>query len=85
MVSPRRRQGDAQAQYNLGLAYATAEGVEQDNVRAHMWFNLAAARFPASAARNRREAVKNRDFVAAKMSPEQLAEAQKLAREWQPK
>jgi hypothetical protein len=30
-------------------------------------------------------AVKNRDIVASKMTPAQLAEAQRLAREWKPK
>jgi len=74
--------GDAQAQYNLGLAYVEGEGVTPDNVAAHMWFNLAAARFPATDTRNRNAAVKNRDVVAGKMTPEQVAEAQKLAREW---
>jgi hypothetical protein len=78
-------QGDPMAQYNLGLAYATGEGVEQGNVSAHMWFNLAAARFPASDVRNRNAAVKNRDVVAGKMTPEQIAEAEALAREWRPK
>jgi hypothetical protein len=29
--------------------------------------------------------MKSRDFVASKMSPAQVAEAQKLAREWKPK
>src|SRR5215475_8477226 len=77
-------QGDAQAQYNLGLAYARGEGVTQDAVEAHMWFNLAAARFPASDTRNRTAAVKNRDTVAGEMSSDQLAEAQKRAREWKP-
>ena len=78
-------QGDAQAQYNLGLAYARGEGVTQDVVDAHMWFNLAAARFPANDTRNRTAAVKNRDTVAGEMSSEQLAEAQKRAREWKPR
>jgi len=77
-------QGDAQAQYNLGLAYARGEGVTQNVVDAHMWFNLAAARFPANDTRNRTAAVKNRDTVAGEMSSEQLAEAQKRAREWKP-
>src|SRR5947209_95237 len=77
-------QGDAQAQDNLGLAYARGEGVAQDVVAAHMWFNLAAARFPATDTRNRAAAVKNRDTVAGEMSSEQLAEAQKRAREWKP-
>ena len=53
-------------------------GVPQDYVRAHMWFNLAAAPgYPGAAAK--------RDSIAANMTPAQIAEAQKLAREWQPK
>ena len=50
----------------------------QDYVQAHMWLNLAAAQSHA-------DAVKNRDIVAALMTPAQIAEAQKLAREWKPK
>ena len=76
-------QGDPQAQYNLGLAYTQGQGVPQNNVNAHMWFNLAAARFPD--ARGRDLAVTNRDVVANKMTPDQVTEAQKLAREWRPK
>jgi uncharacterized protein len=74
--------GDGQAQYNLGLAYARGEGVEQDLVKAHLYFNLAAARLNP---RGRAAAAKNRDHVAAEISPEQREQAQKLAREWQPK
>jgi hypothetical protein len=74
-------QGHAQAQYNLGLWYAS----EGDAVSAHMWFNLAAARFPASDTRNRNLAVRNRDLVASKMTREQIADAQNLAREWKPR
>jgi hypothetical protein len=47
-------------------------------------FDLAASRFPASDAEDRDKAVKNRDLMAAKMTPEQIAEAQKLAGEWKP-
>ncbi len=78
-------QGFAQAQYNLGLWYATGEGGEVDNVNAHMWFNLAAARFPSTDTRNRTLAVRNRDVMAGRMTADQLAEAQRLAREWQSK
>jgi TPR repeat protein len=77
--------GYAQAQYNLGLWYARAEGGSQDDVRAHMWFNLAAARFPPSDILSRSAAIKSRDTVASRMTTEQIAEAQRLAREWQPK
>jgi TPR repeat protein len=76
-------QGDGQAQYNLGLAYARGEGVEQNVVKAHMWFNLSASRL--NEAPRRLAATKSRDQVAGEMSSEQLAEAQKLARDWKPK
>ena len=72
------------AQYNLGLLYATGEGVEQDYRMAYMWFNLAVVHFPASETRNRNVAIKNRDVVAGKLSREEVAESQKLAREWRP-
>ena len=71
-------QGLAEAQYNLGVMYANGEGVPQDYAAAQMWFNLAVA------SRNR-NAMKARDIVAAQLTPAQIAEAQKLAREWKPK
>jgi len=76
-------QGLADAQYNLGVMYEKGQGVPQDYVRAHMWFNLAASRFAPRFGRE--AAVKGRDIVAAKMTPAQIAEAQRLAREWKPK
>ena len=36
-------QGVAEAQYNLGLMYYKGEGVIQDYVYAHMWWNIATA------------------------------------------
>jgi hypothetical protein len=71
-------QSHAGAQSNLGVMYATGKGVPQDYVVAHMWFNLAAANGNGQAA-------KGRDLLTAKMTPAQIAEAQKLAREWKPK
>ena len=56
--------------------YSNGQGVVQDHVRAHMWWNLAATKGDA-------DAVKNRDIVAAKMTTQKIAEAQKLARECQ--
>jgi uncharacterized protein len=81
-------QGYPQAQYNLGLWYATDEGGlgGLDRVSAYKWLNLAAARFAADDnPRGRNAAVQNRDLVASKMTPEELAEAQRQAREWRPK
>ena len=78
-------QGLADAQYDLGVMYTSGQGVPQSYVLAHMWLNLAAAQIPASRKEDRDNAVKARDLIAAKMTPEQIAEAQKLAREWKPK
>ena len=72
-------QGLADAQGNLGFMYATGQGVPQDYVQAHMWFNLAASR---STGEDRETAVRNRDAVAGLMTPEDRSEAQRLAREW---
>jgi len=76
-------QGNAGAQFKLGEMYADAKGVPQDYVFAHMWFNLAAARTEIPLVRL--FLAKKRDEVAAKMTPAQIAEAQRLAREWKPK
>ncbi len=76
-------QGDARAQNNLGLMYRNGEGIPKDYAKAHMWLNVAASSFPPG--KDRDKAVKNRDIVAEKMTPAQISEAQKLAREWKPK
>ena len=76
ITTPLAAKGEAEAQYNLGLMYGKGQGVPMDDVRAHMWFNLAAVKGDA-------DAVKNRDIAAKKMTPQQMAEAQKLARECQ--
>jgi uncharacterized protein len=55
--------------------------VAQDYVRAHMWFNLAAA----SAETGNNFAAEYCDKLAAKMTPAQIADAQRLAREWKPR
>jgi len=77
-------QGDADAQSFLGLMYDGGAGVPQDYVQAHMWLNLAATRYSASEVVKREIAVEAGDLVASKMTPVQIAEAQKLAREWRP-
>ena len=72
-------QGDATAQYNLGVSCATGEGVPQNDVEAHMWLNLAASR---SIGAEREQTVTARDALAARMTPADLSEAQRLAQEW---
>jgi hypothetical protein len=69
-------QGDVKAQSNLGVLYAKGDGVRQDFVRAHMWFDLSAASGDASGARNR-------DLAEQQMTPQQIAQAKRLARDCQ--
>lgn len=64
---------DSDNLYKLGLIYSTGEAV--DLIQAHMWFNLAAARGSEAAKECRRE-------LADQMSKEEIATAQKRAREW---
>ena len=73
-------QGSAVAQYNLGIMYRDGRGIPQDYVQAYVWFSLAASRFPASEKESRDLAVKDRDRVASRMAPVQIAEAQRLTR-----
>lgn len=68
------RQSDANSQYKLGEKYFKGDGVLQDYVYAHMWLNIAASQ-------GNEKAIKLRDTVTTLMTPSQIAEAQKLARE----
>src|SRR5205823_709105 len=74
--------GHPMAQANLGVMYELGHGVAADLVQAHMWFALSVAGFPASEAKNRGIATRNRDELAARMTRTQLAESHKLARGW---
>ena len=68
---------DRRAMLELGRLYTQGLGVLQDYVEAHKWFNLAASRGEAAAAQER-------DALAERMTPRQVAAAQKRASEWQP-
>ena len=71
-------QGDASAQGSLGLMYGTGKGVPQDYLLAHMWVNMAAAQGNEAGSKG----VKILEEI---MTPQQIAEAQRLAREWKAK
>ncbi len=76
---PLAAQGNAAAQALLGMMYyEEGQGVPKDYVQAYMWLSLAAAQ-------GYERATKLRDKLAKKMTPSELAEAQRLAREWKPK
>ena len=70
-------QGNADGQTALGFMYANGQGVSEDYVLAYMWCAL-------SAAQGNQLAENNRNLFAGQMTPVQIAEAQKLAREWKP-
>ena len=69
------RNGRVDALYNLGLAYSTGQGVRQDYVAAHKWFNLAAMKGVDEARTWRAQ-------LSREMNAGQIAEAQRQAREW---
>ncbi len=77
LYSQAAQKGHALAQYNLGLMYLAGNGIPKDPVKAYMWLSLATAQKVP-------EAVKTRDYLEAKMSPGQLADARKLASDWKP-
>jgi TPR repeat protein len=72
-------QGNALAEVFVGMAYEYGtEDLPEDVVLAYMWISLAAAQ-------GARNAAELRDLFALGMKPDQIAEAQRLAREWKPK
>jgi hypothetical protein len=80
----RKAQGNASAQSKLANSYTKSklansytkgQGVVQDDMRAHMWWNIAASK-------GHKGAGTNRDIVAGRMTPAQIAEAKRMAREW---
>ena len=75
---PLAEQGNAHAQFYLGVLYHSGSGVPQDFVQAHKWYSLAGANGDKGAATLR-------DALAKQMTHAQIHEAKKLAREWKPK
>lgn len=67
-------QGYTNAQYNLGLMYELGRGVLQDNVTAHMWYNIGAAN-------GNKLGGTNRDNIAKGMTSSDISKAQAMARE----
>jgi uncharacterized protein len=67
-------QGNASAQFNLGVMYDNGRGTIQNYVKGYAWYSV-------SSASGSKIGTKNRDLLAKEMTPEQLAEGQKLASE----
>jgi hypothetical protein len=68
-------QGNANALYELGVAYSTGSSVEVDLIEAHKWFNLAALNGSKLGQQCRAE-------ISEEMSAREIAEAQRQARAW---
>ncbi|NNE22893.1 MAG: sel1 repeat family protein [Rhizobiales bacterium] len=66
---------NASSLLELGIMYSTGRDVEQDLVSAHKCFNLAALQ-------GLKEALEYRQEIASEMSPQEIAEAQRQARDW---
>lgn len=70
------QQGHAGGQVGLGMAYADGRGLHRDQVKALMWQNLAALS-------GNPFMVEGRDRLAQSMTPQQVAQAQKMTRDCQ--
>lgn len=66
--------GNRDAPNNIGVLHMIGLGVPRSFAKAHTWFTIAGARDS--------EAISNKNFVKRRLSPEQLAESQRLASEW---
>lgn len=68
---------DPNAQAFLGAMYFRGGAIKKDLVQAYKWINLAAAQ-------EQHDAAQLRNIVGAEMSPQQIAEAQRLSSEFRP-
>jgi TPR repeat protein len=56
-------QGFTQARHNLGVLYANGRGVKREEIQAYKWFAIAAAN-------GHKKAVRSRDLVGARLTPD---------------
>ena len=67
--------GDRPSQQTLAARYQIGRGVPRDIIKAYAWYNVAGANGDPSAS-------KSRDLIATEMTPDQIADAQRLSGEW---
>src|ERR1019366_8139089 len=72
LLRPLAEQGDANAQYDLGVMYGLGQRINQDYLRAHMWFNLAAS---TSSGDGRQRATRSRDRIGKSLTSAQVMRA----------
>ena len=71
-------QGNGGAQNHLGLMYFEGEGIDKDEVEAYKWAYL-------SAQQGVEQAMLALEFLEQQLTPDQIREAKRLAKEWTPK
>jgi TPR repeat protein len=71
-------QGYTEAQHELGAMYASGLGLKRDYVQAFKWMNICAAK-------GNHGCIDQRDLIAKKLRPAQLAQAQKMSTDFTPK
>ncbi len=77
-LSQSAEKGDKLGQWMLADQYRSGSGVPKDDVLAYMWANIAEAH-------GKPGDVSRRDEYARSLTKEQIAEAQRLSRNWKPK
>lgn len=77
------QQGDARSQYYAGILYAAGKGVTKDLPMADMWLTLSATN-PKSSYRDTHYTREEIDKIEKKMTPEQVAQAKELVKNWKP-
>jgi uncharacterized protein len=73
---------DIQAQYHLAEAYFNGTGASRDYTSAYVWYSIAAGQAPLED--NRKGLIELRNIAAARMTPEQLADASRRVADWKP-
>ena len=71
--------GNGWAQFELGMLYNKGEGVVRDLVQSYMWLSLSASQAVGD---DHDFKARMRDALASKMTREQVAAAQEMARIW---
>lgn len=77
-LSPARDTPQYKQAFYIFRSFRRGQGVPRDQVLAYMWLNIASSN-------GNKNAIQFRNLLEKKMSPQQIAEAQRLARNWKPK
>ena len=79
-------QGYARAQNNIGFMYGFGEGIPpHDDVQAYRWLSLAIVGYTSKNQDRLDQARKDLAIVTARMTSAQIAEAERLIRDWKPR